>query len=259
MITYQIKDLDTKFEENIKEHKRITLKKKKFVGVIPLYKKKDVESNSDALIVGYVSKSATDTSESDFQLEIEDVNHKDIKYNLPVYSNKCKVKGYIYVGDNQFIGYRRKRLFILILIPFLFIGGCLLLKGVPEDIPHPKLADQENYRGSEDGNKKSGIIYTEFPGYTKCYVDSNKTSIQLYNPEGNKYYLTYSVYNTEDNSCILDDTGLIEPGKAFLWEAGSYLSKGDYNVYFNVKSYSMDDECRAGTSTTVQNITLHVY
>lgn len=132
-------------------------------------------------------------------------------------------------------------------------------KVAPQDPDTIGLADQSRYTGTESSRKPGEVLYTEFPGYTECYVDDTKDTIQLYNPESNSYYLSYSIFSTDDNTCVLEDTGLIEPGKAYLWKAAENLSKGDHNVYFNIRSFSMEDSSVEGTSTTVQNITVHVY
>lgn len=232
----------------------VTVKCNKHETNLLLYSYKQIQKKEDITIEGYVDFHKWKSADSEFVLHLVDVG------DLHVEPKSCKASWCIDVGKGRYLLVKHKNpLWVLLLPIILLLIIVFVWKGYSAGSDSIGLADQSRYTGTESSRKPGEVLYTEFPGYTECYVDDTKDTIQLYNPESNSYYLSYSIFSTDDNTCVLEDTGLIEPGKAYLWKAAENLSKGDHNVYFNIRSFSMEDPSVEGTSTTVQNITVHVY
>lgn len=88
-------------------------------------------------------------------------------------------------------------------------------------------------------NQDSGI---KIPGYGELSVGAGDTDwkITLANPKDNNCYFKYSITINDDETPIYE-SDYIEPGKAVTeFKVNNALDAGDYTVYMNISTYSMD-------------------
>ena len=170
------------------------------------------------------------------ELVINKDDDNTYQYNLYKNSNQ-KCKGYIYVGEHNFIRMeKRPPILIWILIALLLIG-CLIF-GIRSCQKAPT---------DTDGTKSSGII-VDNTGMAKTeyywidnlkgtyLVNADNKEIAFYGArEGETVYVQYTVI--DNNNKVLKKTGLIKPGYEVRWDAYSALSAGTYNVKYIIKTY----------------------
>ncbi len=109
----------------------------------------------------------------------------------------------------------------------------------------------ENLSGEQTGIK--------IPGYGEITVSAKEKTwnITLANPKDNNCYFQYEiVIDGQDAPIYTSD--FIEPGKAIReFQVSKSLETGDYIVYFNISTYSMDGEYSRLNGASVK-ATLHV-
>lgn len=82
----------------------------------------------------------------------------------------------------------------------------------------------------------------KIPGYGNLSVGAGEKNwnITLLNPEGNNCYFKYNI-TVGENSDPIYTSDYIEPGKAIKYfKVNKSLKKGDYTIYMNIETYSMD-------------------
>lgn len=80
------------------------------------------------------------------------------------------------------------------------------------------------------------------PGYGSLTVNAGEKNwaITLANPKENHCYFQYSI-TIDDSETPIYESDYIEPGKAVKeFEVSEPLDAGDYTIYLNIASYSMD-------------------
>ncbi len=88
-------------------------------------------------------------------------------------------------------------------------------------------------------NHDSGI---KIPGYGELSVGAGDTDwkITLANPKDNNCYFKYSI-TINDSETPIYESDYIKPGKAVTeFKVNTALDAGDYTVYMNISTYSMD-------------------
>ena len=112
-------------------------------------------------------------------------------------------------------------------------------------------------KGLED--KSGGASGIKIPGYGELTIgkDAGGFQMSLVNPEGNPCYFRYTL-EIPEMSAVLYDSDLIEPGKAITEFAVQNLpEKGDYDLYINISTYSLDESLESMNGAQVKTI-LHV-
>lgn len=112
-------------------------------------------------------------------------------------------------------------------------------------------------KGLED--KSGGASGIKIPGYGELTIgkDAGGFHMSLVNPEGNPCYFKYTL-EIPEMSAVLYDSDLIEPGKAIAEFAVENLpEKGDYDLYINISTYSLDESLESMNGAQVKTI-LHV-
>lgn len=112
-------------------------------------------------------------------------------------------------------------------------------------------------KGLED--KSGGASGIKIPGYGELTIgkDAGGFQMSLVNPEGNPCYFRYTL-EIPEMSAVLYDSDLIEPGKAITEFAVENLpEKGDYDLYINISTYSLDESLESMNGAQVKTI-LHV-
>lgn len=112
-------------------------------------------------------------------------------------------------------------------------------------------------KGLED--KSGGASGIKIPGYGELTIgkDAGGFQMSLVNPEGNPCYFKYTL-EIPEMSAVLYDSDLIEPGKAITEFAVENLpEKGDYDLYINISTYSLDESLESMNGAQVKTI-LHV-
>lgn len=85
----------------------------------------------------------------------------------------------------------------------------------------------------------SGI---KIPGYGELSVGAGDSTwkITLANPKDNSCYFKYSITINDDETPVYE-SDYIEPGKAVTeFQVNKPLETGDYTIYMNISTYSMD-------------------
>lgn len=112
-------------------------------------------------------------------------------------------------------------------------------------------------KGLED--KSGGASGIKIPGYGELTIgkDAGGFQMSLVNPEGNPCYFKYTL-EIPEMSAVLYASDLIEPGKAITEFAVENLpEKGDYDLYINISTYSLDESLESMNGAQVKTI-LHV-
>ena len=111
--------------------------------------------------------------------------------------------------------------------------------------------DLNNLSGEQEG--------IQIPGYSDITVASGEKvwQITLANPKDNDCYFKYEI-TIGDETTPIYESDLIEPGKAITeFEVSKPLDAGDYDIYFNIATYSMDGENTRLNGASVKAL-LHV-
>lgn len=109
----------------------------------------------------------------------------------------------------------------------------------------------EDRSGGEPGIK--------IPGYKELTISENAENfnMSLVNPEDNPCYFKYTL-EVAGASDILYESDLIRPGTAITEFAVANLpDAGDYDLYINISTYSMDDSLSSMNGAQVKTV-LHV-
>lgn len=155
------------------------------------------------------------------------------QFKIKPLSQKDKVFGYIYVGNNSFIKiiYKRKNI-----LPFIFlfigmisiIGGCFfLLNKDNNDKPIVNNPTQQ-----EIPNLSEEL--TEIPLYTSFDLSQNNKKINLSNPINNTVDFKYEIYK---ENVLIYETSLISPGNQETINLYDLLGEGNYDLKFKIRCY----------------------
>lgn len=157
--------------------KLVTVKHNKQETNLLLYAYKQVQKKEDITVEGYVDFRKWKSTDSEFVLHLVDVG------DLHVEPKTCKARWCVDVGEGRYLLVKRKNPIWILLLPILLLLILVLVwRGCSVGSSNMGLADQSSYTGTESSRKPGEVLYTEFPGYTECYVDATKDTIQLYNP-----------------------------------------------------------------------------
>lgn len=154
------------------------------------------------------------------------------QFKIKPLSQKDKVFGYIYVGNNSFIKiiYKKKNILPLIIL-FIgiisIIGGCFFLLNKNNNKPKPNNPTQQEIPTLSEE-------LTEIPLYTSFDLSQNNKKINLSNPINNTVDFKYEIYK-EDT--IIYETSLINPGNQETINLYDLLGKGNYNLKFKIRCY----------------------
>lgn len=100
-------------------------------------------------------------------------------------------------------------------------------------------ADWDKDLDSLSGEQDAGI---KIPGYGELSVGAGDKNwkITLANPKDNDCYFKYNITIGDDETPIYE-SAYIEPGKAIReFQVDKPLNAGDYTIYMNISTYSMD-------------------
>ena len=144
---------------------------------------------------------------------------------------------------------RNKKIWIVAVVIFLamILGITFAYKlgqQKPADNSNGVVVDQDASDWDKDldnlsGQQDSGI---KIPGYGELSAGAgDKTwKITLANPKDNDCYFKYSITVGDDETPIYE-SDYIEPGKAISeFQVDKALDAGDYTIYMNISTYSMD-------------------
>lgn len=217
----------------------------------------------DIPISGYLDKNSTSVSQmGENQRYVTLTNAEEKEYTFMIRDKPkpfCYIQ-YAYLDDNTQIGIETSILPILIflLLIIIFLAAHSPKSTNEDTISNKTVGDFAEIKDDINRHVEKEDEYIEFAGYSNTYVSKEKPSIQLINMESNDVYLTYTVYNAQNDEVLVDETDLIPPGKAFEWNAKEQLKTGDYDLYFVVKAYAADDQFTKLNEVTNDNIHLQV-
>lgn len=234
---------------------------------VVLYKIKDVESNKDSIILGYVrhNKDVSELEEDNNYLQLGEDNYYEILKKRPRFT---KLLGCVKIGENTYINYAKRRLFPIFL-PIIFILLIILFIIFIWFKPNKDEPKQPS-KGLADTVVSDGIVtnndlfidnggYITFAGYDLVYATEDEPTILLENPDTNDVYFTYEIILNETGDVLLEESDLIPPGQALPWDAYSVLDKGEHIVTFNIYSYDMTNTEIAYTPAVMDNILVKIY
>lgn len=135
---------------------------------------------------------------------------------------------------------KKKKLIIIVLILIIIgslIWGFLYINSSSQIDPNEK-----DYNGSINPPKGFNSTQTLIPGFGDINIPYNYKGkgMELINPKDNNVYFKYELVLEETNK-VIDQTKLIEPGKAvevFPWKG---ISPGNYNLTVKIQTYSLKD------------------
>lgn len=225
------------------------------------------ETDGDIKSIGYIKFKETNDNSVD-TVEIES-NYCTFKYEL-LKDKAPKAKGYIKVGDKEYVAFTKGGLLIPILIALgviVIIGGVVVFlnKGNGEDDvaanPVNDSVNLEFENGSDwDGSmpqngeqSQASAESIEIPGYANLYVSTSNPEIQLINPEGNTVYFIYTIMNGDET---LYETKAIEPNKMVSLNIKDLLDVGEYNLSFVISTYDVETQTPCNGATQEVTVTV---
>lgn len=247
-------------EKTGKETSEVALKNRDGKVTLPVIPKDEWESDEHG-VIGYVCTKSGKASEDSSILKVAS---EDLELEFPLKTEaKGKLLGYVKVKDGGYIGiYKKRKLFILLLLFLLLLFGILAYRytdapeGVKKELGFADTVDSDGVVTNGDRHESSDEMI-KFAGYDFVYASEEEPYILLENPESNDVYFTYTILDNLDGSVVLEETGLIGPGKAFQWDAKSVLPEGEHNVTFYVHTYGED--FTEYTSAVMDDITIKIY
>jgi len=127
---------------------------------------------------------------------------------------------------------------------------------VAEEVGTRTLADGEDFDGNPNSVKQEEVGKVTFAGYTTLYVNDKNEFVYLMNLEKNDTNFTYTIFKAGTDEVLLEETGLIEPGKAIKWDPRGVLGKGTYKIDMIIKPYERDEAQTPCDSVGMTNVTL---
>lgn len=271
-LTYSQKSIDNLKEHLTKVYYDLENDKRE---VIPVwyYYEKEIKEISDFKIIGFIKqKSSYKNNKNNNQINIIANSNN---YILPVFRSKSifdKIIGYIYIGDNQFIGITKKNyipFMKLLIIPLLFFLLFAILlhacsneendiqrteKETEISIPSKEIEELETETYVKETEEVKMI---QLSGKKEYIITKNNPKIYFNNSNDNNVYLTYEVINEETNETLLSETGFIKPSenKSYAWNAYESLNNGTYSVTYRIRAYDLDTYTEKN-SVEVTNITI---
>ena len=265
--------MDEKFYVRRKIENFEELKKDKLAGE---YKKKHIsftyytekylneqrKDDKEVKIVGNVSlselkKKKQKEKDDEIFLLLDDTckHNEELKYYLTKKTKKHDTVGYFEVNDGEYIRISKKNgLFFLLLLILLCIFFGFIMQSVS---PDPDQPDSEGVDSpdvvSNGAVSKAGYGQIEIAGYAELSVDSKNQTIQLVNPNSNDVYFKYIIKKAGTDKVVFESK-LIEPGKAFLWNAKKALKVGKHKLDFCIQTFDIKTKanCQGATNRNVE-------
>lgn len=140
-------------------------------------------------------------------------------------------KGYIHIGNNEFIAYKRSVVPLIIILILVILMGCLVLKGYHKN-GSIELEDLNPINLVNDTEAVSDIPHYDFQTQGSYEISDSNTRIKVWNPETNTRVFQYSVYVDDE---LIGQTKGISPGNMMEVECESLLgSKGEHELVLDL-------------------------
>lgn len=164
-------------------------------------------------------------------------------YQYPITKKKSKLKGYISVGDSNFVGiYEDDKFFLIPIMMFTYLW-CVIIFMLLTHYRTPVIAERnpslienpgdsipvaEGYDYSGNPQTGSPVLpeeeFISIPGYTTLYINKNNKILQLINPAENTVYFVYTIqYKGE----TIYQSAKIAPGQAIDADISNKVSIGE--------------------------------
>lgn len=179
-------------------------------------------------------------------------------------------KGYLYVGNNEYVRVATRIPFIIwfIIIGLLILGLCFGLRSCTRTTDS---TDDTTVSGSTDVTETTSLgididgtdegdtvpnqttqnteeeEYIEITVYPEMVVNADIPNIPLYNSENNTVYFVFSVY---EGDTLLHQTGLIPPGYRVQWNAKEVLEVGEHDITMVIECYDVETQEPCDGATT---------
>lgn len=165
---------------------------------------------------------------------------EELKYRVTDKTNNGNTVGYFEVGENEYIRISKKSKLPLILILILMgiILGFLIQSSSPEPVNPNTDGVDSNGVVSNGAISEAGYGQIEIAGYSSLSVSGDAPTIQLVNPQSNDVYFKYIIKPAGGDDLIFESK-LIEPGKAYLWDAKSALDVGTHALDFYIQTFDI--------------------
>lgn len=190
------------------------------------------ENHENVKIIGSTFLKTVLEPDDDMNDDAVYLQSKSEKNNESVYFAVTKptrkfCKGYIHVGGNQFIAYKRRLWPILLLLLLaLGLGVCLFLLKPNDSGKRPDMENSQAIDLSDDTKAVSKTYDFQTQGVYTISEDNPK--IKVWNPETNTRVFSYSIY-IDDN--LIEETKGIAPGNMTEVDCSSVLSqKGEHDL-----------------------------
>lgn len=171
-------------------------------------------------------------------------------------------KGYLYVGNNEFVRVATRIPFILLFILFIILIMGLLfalhscsnsnndsyIKPTETSVVLPiDGTDSGSTVPNQTSHSENMEEYIEISVFPEIVVDSTTPNIPLYNSENNTVYFVFKIY---ENETLLHQTGLIPPGYRVQWNAKDVLNVGTHDLTFVIECSDVDTLAPCDGATT---------
>lgn len=180
-------------------------------------------------------------------------------------------RGYLYVGNNEFVRVATRIPFILwfTLFILLLLGLCWGLRSCEQTsggtdnttstIESTEITDGTSLDIDIDGTDEGDIVpnqttqntveeeFIEISVYPQMVVNNDIQTIPLYNGENNTVYFVFNIY---EGDTLLHQTGLIPPGYRVQWNAYEALESGEHDITMVIECYDVDTQAACDGATT---------
>ena len=172
---------------------------------------------------------------------------KSYPYKSPGFG--YEIKGYLAVGENQFIAVQSSKIVKIILLLLLIAAGALVAwqlveKNLPKDSAGVPLDPSSGkYEAPLELPENADPAHITLPGLSKIYMDSGTDicRVALWNPDNNPCYFQYEIILKESNETIYE-SGYIEPGNAVTEvKFDRTFTEGEYPIKICIFTYNLLD------------------
>lgn len=213
------------------------------------------ENNKELSICGYTSFKKDKGKKDVLTIKDIDGNVHDVEVNEK-HTAANSIKGYVLTGQNGYIvvEYKSFKTILLIILLLLFVVIPVAFASVPlvttiiqlfnkSKVPIPNIPGKEIAENVISIQDKGTYVPEQemiaFVGTNSMWASKDEPYVYLQNPEENDVGFTYTVTNHNTGEILLEETGLIPPGKAYAWEV--YESLGETTIVdFLVNTYDLE-------------------
>lgn len=208
-------------------------------------------NKKDINIVGYFKNKQLAFNDDD-SIEFTSINGQKYKYKV-THKKSAFIQGYVYVGDDNYIGYIKNNIIVYFILLLMLIFGFWFVSSVIKSNSNNNNTTKEIVEKSDEGiTDINGLLHSKgnshtmsIPQFSSLYIYKN-TYVPLINLPENDIMIMYEVYDLDNNLVFVSENPL-KPNSEDKWYLDNYES-GSHE--FIVKAFKVDDKSNKGNSVS---------